>query len=307
MKKIVLIPLAIFCIFSAKAQYATTVEMNPDTRAAGMAGSTIAGDASAFSIFGNTAGISFSDYKIAASYSLNMELSNDMMHSVAGYYRINSKHSVALGARYFGKAAQETTEDGVTYSLVKPYDAILDLGYAYAINDILSVGANVRGIQSSVADNAQGIAFGFDAGAYFRKNAWSAALTVSNLGTQLDYGEGGEFMPASVNAGGAYRYDIADKHRITANIQAGYRVLPTETSYLAGGVGLEYMYNGMIAVRGGYHISEKPDYLLGNYASAGLGVNVRQVVLDFAYLFLLNDTPADTSGSVWRASIGVRF
>ncbi len=302
MKKIILIPLAVLSFFGLKAQSVTSVEINPDARSAGMASSTIASDANAFSIFDNMSAVSFADSRFALSYAYNTESGSTALHSVAGYYKLNSKHSLAIGVRYLDMEEYETTDDGIIYKTVSPYDAIADIGYAFAINGSLSVGANLRYVNSKLGTTAAD-AFGFDAGVYYRRNAWSAALTVNNLGTKVDYGDGGDFMPAGVNAGGSYRFDFAEKHRITGTLQAGYRFLPESASYFGGGVGLEYTYNDMFALRGGYRMADDDSRsLLGNYASAGCGVYVGPVAVDFAWLFLSN-----ASGNAWRISAGVRF
>lgn len=310
MKKIILIPLVLFGFLSVNAQtYVPSVEVNPDARSAGMAGSTIADEANAFSIFGNMPAISFSESKFAASYAFNVDFnSKTPLHSVAGYYKLNQKHSFAIGVRYLGMEEFEASDDGVAYETIKPYDAIADLGYAYAINDVLSVGANLRYVNSKLGMTAAS-AFGFDAGVYYNRNAWSAALTVNNLGTKLDYGDGGDFMPAGVNAGGSYRFMFADKHRLTGNLQVGYRFLPSTVSYFGGGVGLEYSYNDMFAVRGGYRMGDDESRtILGNYASVGCGVYVGPVVVDFAWLLPMNGSKEEApTGNVWRVSAGVRF
>ncbi len=301
MKKLILISLAMLCCAGAKAQYVQSVTVNPDASSVGMANSDIAADATAFSLFGNVAAVSFSDFGLAASYAFNADAGNTM-HSVAGYYRLGSKHALALGFRYFGMDEIEVSDYGVLPTVVKPYDAIADFGYAYSINGSLSVGANLRYVNSKLGTDAAS-AFGFDAGVYYRRNAWSAAMTLNNLGTKVDYGDGGEFMPASLNAGGTYRFDFARHHRLTGNIQAGYRFLPSSDSYFGGGAGLEYLYDEMFAVRGGYRFGDEGGiFARESYATAGCGVYFGPLAIDFAWIFL-----DGTSDSIWRLSAGVRF
>lgn len=300
MKKIFLLPIALFCVSTASAQAVSSVEMNPDARSAGMANTTVAADATAFSIFDNVSAIPFSPFRFAASYGYNSGIGKDMCHSLAGYYTLSGRHSIALGLRYFDKEDIETTDDGVNYNMVKPYDAIADLGYSYAISRSLSVGANLRYISTKL-DIAAESTFAADLGVYYRRNGWSAALTVANLGTQVDYGGGKESMPASVNASGSYRFIFAKKHTLNGNVQLSYRFLPGNQSYFGGGVGLEYKYNNMVAVRGGYRLGDEARSA-GNYGTVGCGVYIGPVAVDFAWIFLSN-----VPDNVWRVSAGVRF
>ncbi len=309
MKKIIFVSLALLCSLGVRAQYVQSVEINPDARSAGMAKTTIAADATAFSVFDNVSAVAFSDFRFAASYAYAQELSKSNMHALGGYYRLNPKHGLALGFRYYNGGQYGSSQDGVIYTSIKPHDAIVDLGYSYSVNGFLSVGANLRYVNTMESDVAAN-AFGFDAGVYYRRNAFSAAFTVNNLGTKVDYGAGGDNMPASVNAGGSYRFNFARNHRLTGNLQLGYRFLPSSASYFGGGIGVEYTYNDMFSLRGGYRIGDRVRSLslLGNHATLGCGVYIGPFAVDFAWILLSKSSEASSpSGNVWRISAGVRF
>lgn len=303
-----ILPLLLLCSLSSKAQVVVSVGHETDARTAGFGGAGIALDANAFSLFRNTAAISFADSTrcMAASYGYTALFSDTRLHTVGGYYRLNKNHAFALGVRHYAADKIENTEDGLLKYTVKPYDLLIDLGYARRVNDVLGLSVNLRYIYSKL-NEGQGIENGktlaLDMGIHFRKDAYSAALTVANLGKLIDYGSDEYRMPANVKAGGAYRYSFAGDHQITGSIEGGYNFLPSDFRFLSMGVGAEYMFRGMVAVRGGYHLASETRST-GNYGSVGCGVYIGPVVVDFAYMLAQKSS---IMKDVWCLTAGVRF
>ena len=305
MKKFRIILPAILLLISVckiEAQSVPSVEITPDARAAGMAGASIAMDPTGFSIYSNTAGIVFSEENTAISYGFTNWFGDNYLHVASGYYKLNDRHAIGLGLRYYDGEKIENAN----YTKVNPFDLILDLAYAYRICDYMSASANVRYVNSRI-NKGEGIdrgeAFAFDLGFQFRKDNYSAALTLANLGTKVDYGFAKESMPASLNLGGAYKYEFLPKHQITGSLEGNYRFMPSGTTYIGGGIGAEYMYNNFVAVRGGYHLADKKKSP-GNYGSLGCGVYLGPVLIDFSYLLTEHDS---ILRDVWRVSLGVKF
>lgn len=304
MKKIKFI-LTIFTlgsILNVSAQSVTSIEITPDARKGGMAGASIGLEANAFSIFSNTSGIAFSEKQTAVSYGYTGWFGENNLHAVGGYSKIDDKHSVALGVRYFDAANFENS----SFKTVKPYDAIVDLGYAYKVTNDFAVSGNLRYINSRInsdPDINTGNAFAFDLGLRYQKEDYALALTVANLGTKIDYGIVKGDMPGSVNLGGAYKYVIAPKHKLTGSLEGAYRFLPGDYNTLGVGIGAEYLFNDMLAVRGGYNVSEQKKST-GNYGALGCGVYVGPAVIDFSYLLTEHDSILK---NVWRVSVGVQF
>lgn len=315
MKKIILSIFALAACFAAGAQSVGFVGIDVDARSAAMGGTGIAmPTVTGMAIYNNTAAIGLSDSKGAVSYSYSPwqrdAYKGDNLHSIAGFYRINNKHTVALGARYYNQHNSHTeiwdTNDVVREHYSKPVDMTIDLGYAFTINETMAVGANVRYVSSDLdypdADKAS--MFGFDLGYYFRKNRISAAFVLSNVGTEVDYGGADKYnMPAWARAGVAYAYPVADKHLLTGSLQLDYMFITDgDADGIEGGVGVEYMYNKLIAVRAGYRVAD--DTRDFNYGSAGLGVNVGPVDFSATYLFGEKDCPWNKT---MMFSLGARF
>ena len=183
---------------------------------------------------------------------------------------------------------------------------MIDLGYARKMSEVLGLSVNLRYIYSKI-NEAPGIkngkSLGLDLGVHYRKDAYSAAVTVSNLGMLIDYGVGEYRMPANIKAGGAYKLELAEDHQITGSLEGRYNFLPSDYTFFSGGAGAEYMFRKMVAVRGGYHLSSESKSV-GNYGSVGCGVYIGPVVADFAYL-LAEDS--SIMKDVWRVTVGIKF
>lgn len=307
--KLIVLPICLFCCLAVKAQDPASVGFVTDARTAGMGGAGIALDANAYSLFRNTAAISFADSRVAASYGYNALFNDAKIHSAAGYYRLNDKHAFTAGVRYYAPDKIEnmvSDSDGTTFNTVQPYDLLIDLGYARKVNDVLGLSANVRYIYSKlneVEGFKAGKSMALDLGLHFRKDAYSAAITVYNLGKLIDYGVEEYRMPASINAGGAYRYVLAEDHQFTGSLEGKYNFLPSDYSFFTGGIGAEYMFRNMIAVRGGYHLASE-NKSTGNYGSVGCGVYLGPLVVDFAYLLT---EKSSIMKDVWYITAGIRF
>lgn len=308
-KNIILILFLLLSGLEVKAQFVASAGYETDARTLGFGGAGVALDANALSLYRNTAAIVFSDadMKTAASYSYTPLFDDAKLHTAGGYYLFNEKQALAIGARYYTATEIENTDDGLTFQTVKPYDLLIDLGYAHKLNDVLSLSVNLRYIYSKINEGQSfenGNSLAMDLGLYFRKNEYSAALAVYNPGKLIDYGIDKFRMPANVKAGGAYRYSIAENHKLTTSIEGRYNFLPGDYTFFSGGAGLEYMFAGRVALRGGYHLASESKSA-GNYGSVGAGVYLGPVVIDFAYLLTKSETSA--MHKAWCITAGVRF
>lgn len=313
MKKILFLTIATLFIAlgNARAQSAAFVGITPDARTAAMGNAGVALPANAFAIYQNSAAIALSENKAAIGYNFTPWISSFQkgysLHSAAGYYKLSDKNALTLGFRYFQLPESIGLDDlGNPLEAFRPNEMSIDLGYSMAIGENIGIAANVRYVSSSMSNvegAKTGSAFAADLGFYYRKNNLSAGLSVNNLGTKIDYGYGGYSMPARVKAAGAYVLPVADKHEVTGALQVAYMFAPSDFAGIEGGIGVEYMYNKMIAVRAGYNLGdkEKTGY---SYATLGCGVNYSLFSLDFAYLLAGGDSPMK---NVWYLSLGVKF
>lgn len=307
-KKIIIIALLLASATTiAKGQSATFTDINPDGRSAAMGNAGYAVEANAFSIFNNTAAIAFENNAWQAGYSFNLYQPDakayNGMHTIGGYYRIAKKHSVAVGFNYLAyKKIDIVDATGTKTGDYMNHDMAISAGYAYRINDIFSIAANVRFIQSKQGDTAaaanyeDGTAFAGDLSFMYRQNGLSASVGAYNIGSKIDYGYYKNDLSSHIKAGVAYEWNINYTHYITGTAQGSYLLKADERINVDGttedaqkifaGVGAEYSYKKLYSARLGYRIGDKET----SYFTAGVGVCVGPVTLDFAYLIGSKDT-----------------
>ena len=108
-------------------------------------------------------------------------------------------------------------------------------------------------------------------------DAFDFAAGVCSVGTQVESESTGSFnLPSAATAGCGYVYD-ADSFSVCTRAKADYYF----SGYLAAGIGAELLYDGMFAVRAGYHYGGES--IIPNFASAGLGLHVGEFALGAAY------------------------
>lgn len=303
------LPLILLCMaMGAMGQNMASANFETDARTAGFAGAGVGLEANAMSLFNNMAGVIFSEHELQAAYGFQSRNGKNSFHTLGGYYKLNDKHALAFGVRYFWQDKYELTNDGYTYTTFRPYDMLIDLGYARRMTDIFSLSLNLRYVSSKIS-NAPGIdkrgsSIAIDLGMHVRTESFSIAATVSNLGMLMDYGSDDFRMPAHLKLGGAYWWNVCKDHRITASAEGRYHFLPSHEQSFSAAAGAEYRYKGLVALRGGYHVGEK-NKSAGNYATAGCGAYYKMVTVDFVYTFADDDN--SMMNKVWMITAGVRF
>lgn len=278
----VVLLMAATTLMNAQVLPSLLINQDPATMAIGSAG--VATEAGAFALENNTAAMSFAENKLyvqASSAMWQPNISDNMIYGVGLMSRFNK-----LGLGLDLKLLQMPAYSGVTGggsdirdSKFVPDELNVALGASYAILDCLSAGVTLRFINSSLAPEVSGNAFGADIGLYFKKNSLSAGLSVNNLGTKINYSEKGYSQPALVKAGAAYDLGFGSSD-LAFSAQIDYLF----AGGLMAGAGCEYSFNDMVFARAGYHYGNGAK-VIPSYASAGIGLNLWGVNLDFTYLF----------------------
>lgn len=291
MKKIfsIIICIAFFPLVSLTAQNPVDyLNLDTDPRAAALGGGAVAADADAFSVYRNVSAAALTANTAGFSYSW-MNRGSDNMHTAAGYYRIGRSGALSAGFRFYLMAPQDYT-DGGTYS-PRQYDATL--GYSHSLTKTLAVGVSARYIESRLSnlqDARTGRAVAGNLSATYRKDSYSLALGVNNVGTGIRHAASKDNLPARVNLGGTYTFPSKGKHAFTGMLQGGYQIMPESNSGFYASAGIEYIYSGWLALRGGYHKSFNA--ATGpSFWSAGAGVRIGKIAVDAAYVGARRDSP----------------
>lgn len=150
-------------------------------------------------------------------------------------------------------------------------------GLSVRITDQWSAGIQGCYASRSLAPGSQIGAFAADAAVMGVFGAFSLAGGAKALGGSVQSASGERFsLPASVFLSSGYLASFGDKHALLAALEAEYFFYGAP----AVQAGLEYSWNQLIQVRGGYHYGG----LIPSHASAGLGLNLRGFKLHFTYL-----------------------
>lgn len=283
----------LFAGVSAQAQSETTsmsgfMDYPDDARTMAMGGASLAADANAFTIGVNPAGMVLSDDIMAIGVNyMSWSASNADYMGLSGFLNIGSRFAVSVNAKYNMLPKYNMVDDGGNFvGEYAPGNYSVGVGVAYRILDGFSVGANFKYAGSSLARQGSvqgyhhGSAFAADISLMYRYKGLNVAVAANNLGTEMSFGFKGVSLPAAAKLGVAYNWDMAEKHRLTASAEYDMYLYNTSS---AAAVGLEYAFNDMVYVRGGYHYGAD-DTPFGSYVSVGAGVKVIGISLNAAYV-----------------------
>jgi len=298
MKKLIYV-LLMFMTFAAVNVFAASngttalpfLEMGAGARYIGMGGvgTAIADDAN--TVYWNPglivkAGINAVDF-------MHTLYTEETSYSYAGLIMmINDTNAFGVSAQYFSAGDIKTFDDtgGATGS-INPYDAAVSLAYSVDIKGF-GIGASAKFIQSQIVNTAN--SFAFSAGVSlpdFVDERLKIGAAVTNVGAGITYDQEKEKLPTCVRAGAGFY--VTDNLLIAADVG---KVLDSDI-YAAAGLEYTLGINDelSLALRGGYNTIAESEELSG--ASAGLGIEYRSLVLDYAFV------PMGNLGNTHRISL----
>lgn len=268
-------------------------------RSAGMGGAGTALPGSVDAVFQNAATSVFTPKRGGLGYSfapvMRQYESGHALHSLSGFYKLNLKNVILGGFRYYRYPSVDfLMSDERMSKEIRPKEWAIDLGYACEVVPHLSLSVTARMIHSdlgSFGESQSANTAAFDLGiAYHRRihslkgASWTATVRLANLGAKLEYPNSSESLPTLVKAGGAIEVPVNPRNRFALAADVGYRMAPSEVQAASFGVGAEYKWRKYFQLRGGYHYGDekKGD---SSYATAGAGVCLKNIQVDFSYLF----------------------
>lgn len=302
--------------------------ISPDARASAMGdvGTAIADNL--YAVFWNPAGLGFqSSQQVALSYSKWLPQFNaDLFYSYGSYGQYFDEVDGTLAATFTFMNLGEFTRtgvDGTPLGKFRSNEFAITTSYGTLINPDLAAGISFRYIQSNLAPAGGigqagagvGVSGAFDLGFLWRPaklsilgldvdNALSLGLNLQNVGPKMTYDRESDPLPTVLRTGFAFKLveDEFSDLLISADFskllvrrdQLGSDPIPTSfvTAWGRGGietgVGLEYVYDQVVAMRGGY-FSEP--MVAGNrkFFTMGAGVKYDLFVLDFSYILTIEE------------------
>lgn len=259
---------------------ATELLINPWARSSGWGGINIANATGLEAQFNNVAGIAFTKKtEIGYSFTDWLKGSGVKINNIGLSQKVGETGVMALSIMSLSFGDIDVTdgnnpEGGI--GTFKPQFFNIGISYAKSFSNSIYGGMTVRIISQSSADvKAQGVAF--DAGIQYvtgwneEKNDLRFGIALKNVGTPMRYtGDGLSFrgnppvysdyqqtvqsrtekfeLPSLISIGVSYDYRPLESHRLTF---VG-SFTSNSFSYDQYGLGLEYAFKNLFAIRGGY-------------------------------------------------------
>ncbi len=343
---------SLFLAGNAYAQVGVTsvpfLQIEPDSRAAGMGNTGVAIADNASAVFWNPAGLAFQKgTQISITHSewlpnFNADLFYDYL---VGKYHVEDIGTFGAHITYLNLGEQiRTNETGIEQGRFNSYEFAGGLSYGLKLNSNWSLGTGVRFIYSSLADGQvgqqkinPGSSIGVDIATMYKSNrfiflgqkeaSFNLGLNLSNIGPGVHYTDNAQKDPlptvlrfgwaftteldkdgintltfandiskvmarsdstgadgplqALFSSWGSYDRDVGDGRTATLNTIQQFMVAS----------GIEYWYNDLFAVRGGYYF-EDPNNGDRQFFTIGAGIRYDFIGIDFSYIATLtNDHP----------------
>jgi hypothetical protein len=304
---------------SAQAQSeagAQSLLFAPGARAEGMgrAGVALVDDANA--VWWNVGALAFvRGHDVSASYyDLVAGLAEDVNYTYLSYVqRVEGLGGIGGGFTYLNYGKSEATDvDGNVIQEFTSYELAPTIAYGTDLIPNLGIGVALKLVRVDLAPAVvtqdqvagQGTTFAADFGALYKIPAWKAAMgaTLSNIGPDIAFVDEEQSDPLgrNVRVGMAYAPFETEAHRFTISADAVRYLLPGRILAIdQWGVGGEYEFNRLIALRAGYYSDPIGDI---EDVTFGLGLGYKGFRFDFASF-----PQASTLDRVKRFSVGYHF
>ncbi len=145
------------------------------------------------------------------------------------------------------------------------YDFVILTGIGYRINDMVSVGTNLKFFQEGLEDvTASGVAFDLGVLAKVPNTGFSFGASIQNLGPSAKYIEASESLPMTYRLGAAYKMPTTIRGTFALDF------VKTRGQDFQIHPGLEFGISNSFYLRGGYQVEERA----GNGMTAGFGLEL---------------------------------
>jgi hypothetical protein len=263
-------------------------------RAAAMGESFVAISDDASALYWNPAGLAqFKSNQVIFSHNIWLvDINHDFLGAV---YHLDSDNTFGISLTSLSMEKMPVTTEFNPFGTGEYFsfgDIALSVSYARKMTEQFSFGGTVKYIEETL-DKLKMRGVMFDLGTYYRTGLGSTrfAVTVSNFGAELapdgevvllgsrKKSEWQSFAPPTIfRIGFAFEPFENEENRLTTSIQLNH---PNDNSENVS-IGLEYSWNRMLFLRGGYKINvDEQNYSFG----AGVNVPISMAEFTFDYAF----------------------
>lgn len=157
-------------------------------------------------------------------------------------------------------------------------NVLATVGFAYAIEESLSVGLCVGEVNMAVGGYNTNDALNVTIGTLYKEDRFSAGVVLANVGNDLTFAQSNESesQPTLMRYGVSYAF-LPEKNLLCSVSKQDVLQSETLSSY---GAGVEYLLNQFFALRGG--VLDQNSYI---WPSSGFGIIYKDFGFDFSYTF----------------------
>jgi len=325
------------------------LQIEPDSRSAGMGNTGVAVADNAASLFWNPAGFAFQDEKTQIGITHSNWLPNfntDLTYYyLAGKYHIDGLGNFGAHITYFDLGEQiKTDEIGREEGTFRSYELASGLSYGFRISDNFALGTGFRFIYSRLVPSGitvggqpaqNGSSVGIDIAGLYRTNPFdiagrearfNAGFNLSNIGRGMQYTDDAQRdpLPTVFRAGWSFNMKLDaegynsltianDISKVMARNDSTGKAMPMFQALFSSwdtyqrfdalsseyvdvplaeqlmiGVGAEYWYDNLFALRAGYFY-ESPNNGDRQFLTFGAGLRYSIFGVDFSYLQTLKE------------------
>ncbi|GAF03932.1 PorV/PorQ family protein [Saccharicrinis fermentans] len=287
-KKIVISSVLSLMYMTCLSQSASFLTIPLSAKTSALGNTYIAQDNNA-SIYSNLSAAHLSPQKFALAINyrpwLNATTNDDHLSDISLFYSVNDKNSIALGYKKYNMHTYKTSDDQGNYTgSYDPFEFTFGFGYAHNIGTASALSLSINYLKSNLGQNYSAHTFFFDLGFKSTYEQIDYGLVIRNLGSQLTFDQGSSQLPLSIGGGLAYPLTIYEKHNVTSSLDISY-ISANQHKGLYSGVGLQYQYNKLLALRCGYryfdnNIGVSAFTLGGGLHHKGLSFDVAWLISD---------------------------
>jgi len=245
---------------------AAFLKVGVGARQVGMGSAVTSLNGDVTNMFWNPAGIALNNEKAQVSFTYNSWIGGLTQNAVAASYNMEGIGTIGVGVMTFGISGiiadrdiypgntvlQALQIDQATAGTYDYMDLLAQVTYSAYVMDRLTLGASLKFINEKI-DDQNATAIGFDLGSVYNIGIynWNIGARISNLGSDMKFYDYASPIPLTFSMGTSIVPLRIGENSVTLAVDA---VKPQDGQqyYFTG---LEYNYNNMVFLRGGWKLN----------------------------------------------------
>lgn len=278
------LPMTVGCVYGNGTTGAQFLRIGVGARACAMGEAYAAIAADPTAIYWNPAGLAQLEKKEIV-FDQNFWVM-DMTHQYLAFSSPLAKGNIGASFYYSSSGDIPKTENFITVGKYSAYDAAASIAYANSINNSIFYGASIKYIFQKIEDESAN-SFAGDLGIIYQPakvSGFKGAIEIKNIGPGIKFIEEADPLPLYIGVASSYT------HR---DLTFGLAVGKPRGNDLIFGLGTEYVFKDVLALRAGYNSAHS--------ITTGMGIYWKTLKIDYAL------TPNKDLDAAHRITLGILF